>query len=174
MDNSSTHKGDQVKETLKELGYIPLYTPPYSPWFNPIEKCFSMVKKNFSECQNIDKSFDLLEPETHFKPYFRHVLSCDGMNLEDASINRNGVQEFIPFQYDENDAVKRPAKKKKKMVVDETTETKVLKGKNEHGETVSIKTTTITRTTTTPKKEITINNHTAERKKRIQGEPAHT
>jgi transposase len=49
MDNASIHRGDLVDETLEALGIIPLYVPPYSPWFNPIEKCFSSVKQNFLE-----------------------------------------------------------------------------------------------------------------------------
>ena len=87
LDNASIHKGDQVFDAFKQKGFIPLYVPPYSPWYNPIEKCFSIVKYLFSTSQNIEKSFDLLDKEQHFVPFFRNTLRCYGMNGSDASRN---------------------------------------------------------------------------------------
>ena len=58
LDNASIHKGDQAFDTFKSKGFIPLYVPPYSPWYNPIEKCFSIVKRVFGEKQHIDQAFN--------------------------------------------------------------------------------------------------------------------
>jgi transposase len=44
MDNLSAHKGGRVKEIIEGRGCEPLYLPPYSPDFNPIEQAFSKVK----------------------------------------------------------------------------------------------------------------------------------
>jgi transposase len=44
MDNLSAHKGGRVRQIVEGRGCEPLYLPPYSPDFNPIEEAFSKVK----------------------------------------------------------------------------------------------------------------------------------
>lgn len=44
MDNLSSHKVKQVKEILSSVEAKPLYLPPYSPDFNPIEQVFAKLK----------------------------------------------------------------------------------------------------------------------------------
>jgi transposase len=45
MDNLGAHKVDGVKELIEQTGASLLYLPPYSPDFNPIEKCWSQIKQ---------------------------------------------------------------------------------------------------------------------------------
>lgn len=45
MDNCSIHHVEEVTKLINEVGAIVHYLPPYSPDFNPIEWCFSKVKK---------------------------------------------------------------------------------------------------------------------------------
>jgi len=45
MDNLSSHVSNATKERLDELGIAYVYGPPYSPNFNGIEFCFSMIKQ---------------------------------------------------------------------------------------------------------------------------------
>jgi transposase len=45
MDNLSAHKVDGVRALIEEAGAELWYLPPYSPDFNPIEKCWSQVKQ---------------------------------------------------------------------------------------------------------------------------------
>ena len=112
MDNASIHKGEIVKQTLKELGYFALYPPPYSPWFNPIEGCFSIVKKNYSHRQNIEESFNL-DVKKHFKPFFDHSLRCEGLNTVDSIENRQAANSIVDNVENEinEDKPKKPAKK---------------------------------------------------------------
>ena len=44
MDNLAAHKGERVRKLIEAQGCEPLYLPPYSPDFNPIEEAFSKVK----------------------------------------------------------------------------------------------------------------------------------
>ena len=44
MDNLSAHKGDGVREAIEQAGTKPLYLPPYSPDFNPIEQGFTILQ----------------------------------------------------------------------------------------------------------------------------------
>ena len=44
MDNLSSHKGPRVREMIEAANAGPLYLPPYSPDFNPIENAFSKLK----------------------------------------------------------------------------------------------------------------------------------
>ena len=75
LDNVSFHHSKSVKEYLAERDVGILYTPPYSPWFNPIEMCFSIVKRKFPVLQDIQASFDALRA-SHFEAFFRKSLRC--------------------------------------------------------------------------------------------------
>lgn len=45
MDNLAAHKVVGVRERIEAAGAQLLYLPPYSPDFNPIEKCWSKIKQ---------------------------------------------------------------------------------------------------------------------------------
>jgi len=44
MDNLAAHKVDGVRTLIEATGAELRYLPPYSPDFNPIEPCWSVVK----------------------------------------------------------------------------------------------------------------------------------
>lgn len=44
MDNLGAHRVAGVKEAIEAKGARVQYLPPYSPDFNPIEKCWSKIK----------------------------------------------------------------------------------------------------------------------------------
>jgi transposase len=46
MDNLAAHKVAGVRELIEATGARLLYLPPYSPDFNPIEKCWAQVKQH--------------------------------------------------------------------------------------------------------------------------------
>lgn len=74
MDNVRFHHTQIVKEYAKKRNIFLLYTPPYSPQFNPIELVFSMVKRNFARTRDIDASFCSVERQ--------HIRSCMKHSLE--------------------------------------------------------------------------------------------
>lgn len=45
MDNLAAHKVDGVRELIERTGASLCYLPPYSPDFNPIEKCWARMKQ---------------------------------------------------------------------------------------------------------------------------------
>ena len=45
MDNLAAHKVEGVRELIAARGAQLLYLPPYSPDFNPIEKCWAKIKQ---------------------------------------------------------------------------------------------------------------------------------
>jgi transposase len=47
IDNARFHKAIVVKDQMAELGIRPIMNVPYSPQYNPIEGCFSIVKNHF-------------------------------------------------------------------------------------------------------------------------------
>lgn len=47
MDNIAFHKTARVRDVANEAGWTLLFTPPYSPWFDPIENVFGCVKHTF-------------------------------------------------------------------------------------------------------------------------------
>jgi len=56
LDNCRFHHSWVIKEYAKSMDWILLYVPPYSPWFNPIEGVFSIIKRNYYKTMNIEES----------------------------------------------------------------------------------------------------------------------
>ena len=51
LDNASIHKTHMVQDTMIARGLTPCFLPPYTPEFQPIEHCFSVVKNTFRRIQ---------------------------------------------------------------------------------------------------------------------------
>ena len=62
MDNVSFHHSKEVLEYIGSREWVPLHTPPYSPWFNPIERVFSLVKSAYRKNPDIDNAFLTVKP----------------------------------------------------------------------------------------------------------------
>ena len=75
MDNVRFHHSKAVVDFIASKQAKVLFTPPYSPWFNPIEMCFSIVKRHFRVHQDIEKAFDSLS-DRHFESFFNKSLNC--------------------------------------------------------------------------------------------------
>lgn len=44
MDNAAIHKTPDVYKAVRDHEHTPLFLPPYSPFLNPIEECWSKIK----------------------------------------------------------------------------------------------------------------------------------
>ena len=87
MDNLRVHKTDLSKQMYERLQITPIYNIPYSPETQPIESCFSTVKRYFNKkrlhCLVNNQTFDIegtireafqtIEPH-HMRNYARHCL----------------------------------------------------------------------------------------------------
>jgi transposase len=80
MDNLGAHKVEGVRELIERAGASLCYLPPYSPDFNPIEKCWAQVKQKLRALkarslttlqQALDEALATLTPE-NVTNYFRH------------------------------------------------------------------------------------------------------
>ena len=71
LDNVKFHHSLDVKELAKSKHWTLLYTPPYSPWFNPIEGIFSIVKRAFYSSYDIQKSFETVT-QKHCNSFFNY------------------------------------------------------------------------------------------------------
>ena len=49
LDNASIHKTNPVLAACETVGLIPLYLPPYTPFFQPVEHCFSVIKHRMTK-----------------------------------------------------------------------------------------------------------------------------
>lgn len=67
MDNVPFHHSKKIIEYIKNQGWILIFTPPYSPWFNPIENIFGMIKNQYRKINDIHKSFSSITSETIIK-----------------------------------------------------------------------------------------------------------
>lgn len=82
LDNASIHKSQPVKEVASSKGYSLLFTPPYSPWFNPIEGVFSVVKRHYYKYGSISQAFEAVQ-ESHCASFFRHSQKIEN-NIKDS------------------------------------------------------------------------------------------
>jgi transposase len=139
LDNASIHKGYEVFQAFRDKQFVPLYTPPYSPWFNPIEGCFSVVKRNYPVSQDITESFDALTSQ-HFAAFFRRSFAAYGVDDADAAVNRAEMDKPDPTPRS-----KQEKHKKRLAVVSTETIAKVVVGrqKTEDGGVIETRTRTI-------------------------------
>ena len=87
MDNVKFHHSIIIKEYCKLHLIDILYVPAYSPWFaarkralrerNPIELCFSIIKRNYYRNQSIDESLNSIK-QSHLEAFFNKSLTCIG------------------------------------------------------------------------------------------------
>lgn len=59
LDNVAFHKSKISRDAFNSVGLVPVFIPPYSPQFNPIEMVFSWLKRRLRH--DIDRDFKLLK-----------------------------------------------------------------------------------------------------------------
>lgn len=80
MDNVAFHKSNVCKKFIEDKGWKLLYTPPYSPWFNPIENIFFAVKHHYRKHKNIQDAFDHINETiiiNTINSVINHILNND-------------------------------------------------------------------------------------------------
>jgi len=92
LDNASIHRGTEVWEACRDKGFTILFVPPYSPWFNPIESCFSIIKRTYPKTQDIGASFGGLS-SSNFGAFFRHSLKAYGFDEADSQRNKKEMDK---------------------------------------------------------------------------------
>lgn len=75
LDNVSFHHSIQALQFLKSSGVMPLFVPPYSPWFNPIEGVFSIIKRHYYDNECIEDAFNSVTKE-HCLAFFQKSLNA--------------------------------------------------------------------------------------------------
>ena len=61
LDNASFHRTKRVLAALDRKAFVPVFTPAYSPWCNPIELAFSKVKTLDRHATADDSSLDTFD-----------------------------------------------------------------------------------------------------------------
>ena len=83
LDNVSFHHCISVKQYCKENNITLLYVPPYSPWFNPIEGVFSIVKRSYYKSGSIEDSFSKVTSK-HIEAFFKDSLKKIDINISNS------------------------------------------------------------------------------------------
>lgn len=62
MDNAAFHKSQKTEVIIENAGCKLIFLPPYSPDFNPIEKCWAnlkkIIRKTLSEFKTLQDAID--------------------------------------------------------------------------------------------------------------------
>ena len=77
LDNVAFHHSRSVRSLAEEKGWHLLFVPPYSPWFNPIEGCFSIVKRAYYKGCDIDGALGTLT-QSHCTAFFEKAFRLKG------------------------------------------------------------------------------------------------
>jgi len=70
LDNVSFHHSKKAKELVESKNWNLLFVPPYSPWFNPIEGIFSIVKRSYYKDGNISLGYQKVTKD-HCSAFFK-------------------------------------------------------------------------------------------------------
>jgi len=91
MDNVAFHKTKLFKDFIHSICSKVLYTPPYSPQYNPIELAFSKIKSVYRKVNftNDDMEYNVLQSirsitSENLKAFYKHVES-----VIDAELAKN-------------------------------------------------------------------------------------
>ena len=71
LDNVSFHHSRKAKEIVESKNWNLLFVPPYSPWYNPIEGIFSIVKRSYYKDGNISLGYQNVTKD-HCSAFFKH------------------------------------------------------------------------------------------------------
>ena len=89
MDQLSVHKERTVRQTYQELDIMPIFNVSYSPEFNPIESCFSQVKRYFcSERLNVLTNFGVFDQNKTIRKAFDKVTPALVTSCAERSLHK--------------------------------------------------------------------------------------
>ena len=79
LDNVRFHHTKIVKDSFYSRGVEVLFVPPYSPWYNPIEMCFSLDQREYYKVREVDSAFQVLHGRSEIiKSFFLKSLGTSG------------------------------------------------------------------------------------------------
>lgn len=83
LDNCSIHKTKEVRALCATKGITLRFIPPYCPWYNPAEFCFSEIKRAYRPLRLetpaadfVDDVIACLEGLKHQRSYFDHAANA--------------------------------------------------------------------------------------------------
>lgn len=92
-DNCSIHKTRRVREVMARKGLELRLTPPYCPWYNPVEFCFSEIKRRYRPMRLIAPAVDFVDDVIacmrqlcHQGQYFEHASRACAIDRASASV----------------------------------------------------------------------------------------
>ena len=80
LDNCAIHKTQAVRALCAEKHIDLLFTPPYCPWYNPVEFAFSEIKAAYRPMRLgttdfVEDVHACVARLDHYASYFRHARS---------------------------------------------------------------------------------------------------
>ena len=76
LDNVRFHHAKVVVQYAESNNLTLLYVPPYSPWFNPVEGVFSVIKRSYYKHGSITDALNAAQPH-HVRAFFKHSFALN-------------------------------------------------------------------------------------------------
>ena len=94
MDQLSVHKDKPMRPYYAQLDIMPIFNISYSPELNPIESCFSQVKRYFcAERLNFLANFGVFDQNKTIRKAFEKVTPALVKSCAERSLNK--LNDFL-------------------------------------------------------------------------------
>ena len=99
MDNARIHKKNELETICSQNGITLLFLPPYSPYLNPIERCFSKLKSHVKKwlCGNNKRMLATAEMDFGQKGAARSRLLEEAIAFAISKISNSHVQKYLDY-----------------------------------------------------------------------------
>ena len=99
LDNAPIHRKNALATLCINAGIVLIFLPPYSPFLNPIERCFSKIKSQVKKWlgANNDKILATTSMEFGQKGAARSKLLDEAINFGISKISVDNVRKYLEY-----------------------------------------------------------------------------
>ena len=99
MDNCSIHRKQELLQYCQDANITLLFLPPYSPYLNPIERCFSQIKAHIKKWlqQNNQRIIDTAYLQFGRKGAIRFQLLTEALGYSIPFITSINIQNYLNY-----------------------------------------------------------------------------
>ena len=99
LDNAPIHRKNVLATLCINAGVVLIFLPPYSPFLNPIERCFSKIKSQVKKWlrENNDRMLATTSMEFGQKGAARSKLLDEAISFGISKISINNVRKYLEY-----------------------------------------------------------------------------
>ena len=101
MDNYSIHRKHELLQLCQAANFLLLFLPPYSPYLNPIERCFSQIKANIKKYlqQKNQLLIDTIKLPFGRKGVIRFQVLTEALDYAIQTVTNANIQNYLNYSH---------------------------------------------------------------------------